>query len=281
MHRGFPLKGVKITAVAAARKVEAPSYFSANWQVNAGEFSMQVEEVGSFYAAGGAEAEYSVLQGADPGWVRLYLNGQVAVALMHQRGMMTLHASSFVHNGKGVMILGESGAGKSSLTASFAIGGAGLLTDDITPVVMKDTRPHIMALHESIRIRKNTAEQLNIDGSLLREAESGTGKQYMKAGVGNVAHHPLDVILRVEVGDVDAPVIEEPLPAEKFSFLRSEICMSELLAGMAETETAYLHQLVRIIEEVPFARVVRPAGIKIADLHSVVERFLDRLPGRG
>ncbi len=281
MHRGFPLKGVKITAVAAARKVEVPSYFSANWQVNAGEFSMQVEEVGSFYAAGGAEAEYSVLQGADPGWVRLYLNGQVAVALMHQRGMMTLHASSFVHNGKGVMILGESGAGKSSLTASFAIGGAGLLTDDITPVVMKDTGPHIMALHESIRIRKNTAEQLNIDVSLLRDAESGTGKQYMKTGGGKVAHHPLDVILRVEVGDVDAPVIEEPLPAEKFSFLRSEICMSELLAGMAETETAYLHQLVRIIEEVPFARVVRPAGIRIADLHSVVERFLDRLPGRG
>ncbi len=280
MDKGFPLSGVKLAAVAAARKVENPSYVSGNWQVNAGEFSMQVDEVGSFYAAGGTEAEYSVLPGADPAWVRLYLNGQVAVALMHQRGVLTLHASSFIHDGRGVLILGESGAGKSSLAASFTLGGAGLLTDDITPVMMSGSGPQIMALHESIRIRKNTAEQLNIDNSLLRDAESGTGKQYMKAGNGNVTHHPLHVIFRVEVDDVTAPVFEEPSPAEKFSFLRSEICMSELLAGMPETETAYLHQLVRIIEEVRFLKVVRPAGIRIAKLHSAVETFMEGLSGK-
>ena len=230
---------------------------------------------------GGHEAEYSVLPGADHGWVKLYLNGQVVVALLHQRGVISFHASSFVHDGQGVMILGESGAGKSSMAASFALGGAGLLTDDITPVMFRGEAPGILSLHGSIRIRRNTVAQLNIDGELLREAESGTEKQYMKARREGVTEYPLHVIMKVETGDVSAPVFDEPSPAEKFAFLRSEICMSEILAGMPETEAAYLQQIVRIVEKVHFVRVVRPAGIRIAEMHAAVENYLKRLSGEG
>lgn len=279
MTTDFPLDDVKISEVAICRQVESPAHASGGWQVNRDAFSMQVEQVGSFYTVGGAEAEYSVLPGADPGWVRLYLHGQVVVALLHQRGVISFHASSFVHEGQGLMILGKSGAGKSSLAASFALGGAGLLTDDITPVVFRGEVPVILSLHGSIRIRRNTAAQLNIDGELLREAESGTEKQYMRARREGVTEYPLHVVMKVEIGEVRVPVFDEPSPAEKFAFLRSEICMSEILAGMPETETAYLHQIVRMIEKVHFVRVVRPAEIRITEMHSAVSKYLDSISG--
>jgi len=275
MTKEFPLDDVRISEVASCRQVENPAFSSEGWQVSSDAFSMQVEQVGSFYAAAGAEAEFSVLPGADRGWVRLYLNGQILVALLHQRGVITFHASSFVHDGCGVMVLGESGAGKSSLAASFALGGAGLLTDDITPLVIKEEAPHIKSLHSSIRIRRNTSTQLNIDGGLLREAESGTEKQYMSARREGVTEYPLHVIMKVEIGDVSSPVFDEPSPAEKFAFLRSEICMSEILAGMPETETGYLHQIVRIIEKVRFMRVIRPAEIRIKVLYEAVRGYLE------
>ncbi len=78
----------------------------------------------------GKEVKFSVEPSADPEWVQLYLSGQVLVALLHQRKIINFHASSFIHDGWGVMILGETGAGKSSLTVSFAIAGAGFLSDD-------------------------------------------------------------------------------------------------------------------------------------------------------
>lgn len=274
-----PLSGVIVRECASPRTVASPAYTGEDFCVSKDEFSLEAREIGRFYARGGSEVEYSVYPGADEGWVRLYLNGQVTVALLHQRGIITFHASSFVHAGRGVMVLGESGAGKSSLTASFSLGGAGFLTDDVTPVQFQDSQPVIRSLQESIRIRKNTVEQLNVSSELLREAETGTGKQYVNVGRVGDGAFPLGVILTIEIGDVRKPVFDDPSPAKKFALLRSEICMSEILAGMPETEAAYLQQLVQMIEQVPFVRVVRPEEIRIAKLHEAVELYLGGITG--
>jgi hypothetical protein len=162
------------------------------------------------------------------------------------------------------------------LTASFALEGAGFLTDDITPVVYSDGDPLIWSLHEVIRIRRSTALQLNIDASVLREAEAGTGKQYMKVKHAGVSQFPLDVIIKIEVGDTDVPLFDQPLPADRFSFLRSEICLSDLLAGMPGTERSYLLQLLLIVEKVHFVRVVRPSEIRIKELHRLVSEYLHK-----
>ena len=274
-----PIDGVNVRECASPHIVASPSYTGDNFCVGRDEFSLEAPEVGRFYVRGGSEVEYSVDSGADEGWVRLYLNGQVTVALLHQRGIITFHASSFVHAGIGVMVLGESGAGKSSLTASFSLGGAGFLTDDVTPVLFQGSQPVIRSLQESIRIRKNTADQLNVSSVLLSEAETGTGKQYVNVGRVGDGIFPLGVILKIEIGDVLKPVFDNPSPVKKFSLLRSEICMSEILAGMPETEAAYLHQLVQMIEKVPFVRVVRPEDIRIAGLHEAVELYLAGMTG--
>ena len=64
------------------------------------------------------------------------------------------------------------------------------------------------------------------------------------------------------MGDVSSTRFYEPSPAEAFAMLRGEICSWEILAGMPETEAAYLQQLVAIIGKVHFVRVVRPADSK-------------------
>ena len=114
---------------------------------------------------------------------------------------------------------------------------------------------------------------------MLREAESGTEKQYMRARREGVTEYPLHVVMKVEIGEVRVPVFDEPSPAEKFAFLRSEICMSEILAGMPETEAAYLQQIVDIVRKVKIYRVTRPAEIRIADFYESVRAFLGRFSG--
>ena len=274
MTTDFPLDDVKISEVAICRKVESPAHASGGWQVNRDAFSMQVEQVGSFYTVGGAEAEYSVLPGADPGWVRLYLHGQVVVALLHQRGVISFHASSFVHEGQGLMILGETGAGKTSLTVAFAMNGAGFMSDDLTPVVFREDVPLIWSLNRRVKLREDSIEQLEIGGGNLSEAESGTGKKYMHIEKGADEYHRLDVIVKIETGDVNEPVFMNLSAAERFTLLRSEVCSWEILAGMPETEAAYLQQLVKIIEKVRFVRVTRPADIEIRKMHEVVRDYL-------
>ena len=277
MKFSFPVKDVSLAQADAVPAVKNPLASGELWQANNAEFALQVSGVGSFYVRDGREVIYSAATGADRGWVQLYLNGQVLVALLHQRKIINFHASSFVYDGRGVMILGETGAGKTSLTVAFAINGAGFLSDDLTPVVFRENVPHIWSLNKRVKLRADSIEQLDIYGENLSEAESGTGKKYMHIEKGADDYHKLDVIVKIETGNVGEPVFMTLPPADKFGLLRSEVCSWEILAGMPETEAAYLQQLVQILEQVHFVKVVRPAMITIADMHDAMKQYLESL----
>jgi hypothetical protein len=274
MQVEFPITGVKIHRVPYVQKVKDPAYSFENINVSKNEISMHFEGVGEIYLRDGVYVEYSPSEHAALEWVNLYLKGQALVALLHQRRIITFHASSFIHSGRGVMILGESGAGKSSLTASFALKGAGFLSDDITPVIFNGSEPQIWSLQRAIRIRRNTALQLNIETDKLREAEAGTEKQYLQVDDAGIKNFPMHTILKIEIGEVIKPEFRELSHAEKFSLLRSEICMWEILAGMPETEADYLQQLLNIIRQVHFVRLIRPAEIEISLLRGAVIDYL-------
>jgi hypothetical protein len=272
----YSLPDLKISRADRLPEIPMSVYMGFGMEVAPGEFLMKVPGVADFYVAEGRLIEYVSHPGADREWVRLYLEGVVLVALLHQRDIISFHASSFVFNGSGVVILGDTGAGKSSLTLSFILGGAGFLTDDLTPVVLTRGKPCVMPLNRRMKIRSSTAAELGVASERLTDAESGTGKKYMEIMPVPSSGHPVDVILKIEVGDVAEPLFEEPAPTEKFSLLRSEVCSWEILAGMPETESAYLQQIVDIVRDVKIFKVTRPAGIRIADFYESVREFLGR-----
>lgn len=273
----FPLDNVVIRKVKEVPQVRSPLYRGVTAVVSQEELLAAATGTGLFFVHDGSLVEYRPDIGADPAWIRLYLNNQVLVALLHQRRVLNFHASGFIYDGLGVMVLGETGAGKSSLTLSFALGGAGFMSDDLTPLAFKDGRPHLKSLHREIKLRQDTLTQLGVGDSSLREAEAGTGKKYLRVAPSETVSHSLDVIFRVETGNVERPLFSEPSPPEKFAILRGEICMSEILAGMPETEALYVSQLAAIVEQVPLVEVIRPRRIRITDLHRAVQAEIDRI----
>src|SRR5690606_25578607 len=128
--------------------------------------------------------------------------------------VISFHASSFMLDRRGVMILGETGAGKTSLTVAFAMNGAGFMSDDLTPVVFREDVPLIWSLNRRVKLREDSIEQLEIGGGNLSEAESGTGKKYMHIEKGADEYHRLDVIVKIETGDVNEPVFMNLSAAE-------------------------------------------------------------------
>ena len=270
MHKNFPVSGVDICKVNNSRRVKEAEYSVDNLQVNQNEFSMQVDGVGSFYVCNGNEVEYAPIKGADPDWVNIYLNGQVLAALLHQRKIINFHASSFIYKTHGVMILGETGAGKSSLTAAFTMDNAVFLSDDFTPVIFSEGVPDIWPVYKTIKVRSNTISQLMIDESMTRKAEQGTGKYFFEVVNTGIEKYPLHYIIKIEIGQALLTGFTIPAPAENFALLRSEICSWEILNGMPETEKAYLEQLVEIVKHVEIIKVVRPEEILISDLYRAI-----------
>ena len=74
--------------------------------------------------------------------LRLFLLGSAFGVLLHQRGLLPLHANAIEIGGRAVAFMGPSGAGKSTLAAWFHDGGFKVIADDVCVVSFNlDGRP--------------------------------------------------------------------------------------------------------------------------------------------
>jgi len=216
-------------------------------------------------------------ESSSQGDINLHLNLQVLVAVLFQRDIIAFHSGSFVWKENGIMVLGESGAGKSSLTASFNISGHDFLSDDITPVIKQSDEPVMWDLPNVMRLRADTVRQLDLDEEILEKWEYGEGKYLFLKNEGYGKNQSLKWIFKLEAQDVEKVSFAEPGNAEKFTIVRSEICSWDILRGMPQTEASFLNQLLFIIEKVRIVKVIRPKNIPILELQSAMEGYLEKM----
>lgn len=274
MKLKFPLDDIIPVRVSEVRKPEIPVYANEFWQMNQNEFEMQVEGVGGFYARDGRVVEYSPAPGVTAESVELYLNGSVYGAILHQRKILPLHGSCFLYDNRGIMLCGEAGAGKSSLTASFCYNGAEFLTDDVTPVLFKDDIPFIWALSDRIKLWDDTLKQLEVVNTGLNRIHPETEKYYvpMDASAGYFVR--LSTVYILERADGSKAHIEEITGPAKFAVLRNEIYRAEYLEGMPENEPVYFKNLVEISNKVRVFRFMRPLKARVTGMKLLMEEHL-------
>jgi hypothetical protein len=233
------------------------------------------ENTALFRVSSGNLVEYKTYAGYDTRWLSLHMGGRVLAALLHQRGTINFHAGCIVAGGKGIMIAGDTGAGKSTLSAASALYGEGYISDDLTAIEFRDSSPYAIALGGEARINSDTLKLLNIKNGEVAEGEPGSGKYYIKrkAVTGEV---PLAAVLFINRCNDPEYRFASPDPVNSFSFLRSNICMWEILAAMPSTEASYMQQLLEIIKRVPVAKLEIPAAVPPDEtLGKIKEYFLN------
>ena len=99
---------------------------------------LTVGNIARFEVAGGKRIVVDRAEGAPMADVRLYLLGSAFGALLHQRGLLPLHANAIQIGQGAAAFMGRSGAGKSTLAAAFLDRGFTLLADDVCVVTSDD-----------------------------------------------------------------------------------------------------------------------------------------------
>jgi hypothetical protein len=117
---------VSVTIGQVAAEGDAPGY-----RLHDADALLTVPDVARFRIRDGKEIVVSPLPGASDRNLLLFLLGSGFGALLHQRGMMPLHANAIDLGGRAVAFCGPSGAGKSTLAAWFSDRGYRLLSDDV------------------------------------------------------------------------------------------------------------------------------------------------------
>ena len=92
---------------------------------------LTVTKVGRYLIRDGRQILIDPAPGASERNLRLFLLGSAIGALLHQRGLLPLHANAIDLGGRAVAFSGHSGAGKSTLAAWFHDRGYRILADDV------------------------------------------------------------------------------------------------------------------------------------------------------
>lgn len=246
-----------------SKNIDHPLFERPHLKITEDQLFLQVYNQAQFYVEKGELVNIYLEEGADTDSVQLFLNGSVLGALLLQNKILALHGSSFCYNGVGVVICGNSGAGKSSVTAAFCQNRAQFITDDITPISIKEGEVYVKPLKTEIKLWDDALEQLNLPNENLRKIRPTLDKFYFpyepSAGVNSKLH----LIIILNTHNKDEFTSSELTGVSKFLALKDQIYRKLYLKGMPKTEQNLCRQLLDLGQKVRVLHVTRPQKCSI------------------
>jgi hypothetical protein len=133
-----------------------------------GGLVLAIPQIGRYRIEAGKRITVEPEPGVPKRNVRLFLLGSAFGVLLHQRGLLPLHANAIEIDGQAVAFMGPSGAGKSTLAAWFHDRGFRVISDDVCVVSFAlEGRPHASPGLPRLRLWAEALELMGRDSQGL------------------------------------------------------------------------------------------------------------------
>ncbi len=199
-----------------------------------------------------------------------FLMGSGFGALMHQRRLLVMHASSIQTAHGAVLFVGPSGYGKSTLLAALVDRGYAMMADDVTAIdVESQSVPVAIASFPRMRLNADSATRIGYPvESLPRVWHSG---KYL-VPVENFCAEALPVHAVFVLGVHEAPsILVEPVDSlQRFAIVANNTYRYGFMEALGLRQE-HFHAAARLARVVQVRRITRPAS------PFLLEELVDRL----
>ena len=166
------LAGAQVDAVFrlgdVPAQLESPQFSGARFQAAPGRLLAWIDGVARYLVVDGREIVVQPEPAAIDGDLRALLLCSPMGGLLHQHGLLPLHASAIATSRGAVVFMGNSGRGKSTLAAHFAKRGFRVLADDIAVIRFDDAgRPLAEPGLPQFKLWPNSVAELGEDTAAL------------------------------------------------------------------------------------------------------------------
>jgi hypothetical protein len=276
MNLDFPVSDVLIRYTEEnIAKLNSPKLVYPWFQITENEFFMEVDEVARYLVRNGNEVLIQPGEKADAASVRLFLAGSAFGALLHQQCILPLHGSSFSYNGKGIVICGTSGAGKSSVVAAFCQNQGQFINDDITPLQIADDHTTIVPINTRLKLWDDTLKKLNLPANDLERIRPSIEKFYLPVDCEPGKEQRFHQLFILHAHNKEEYRVKELVGLEKYNAIRSQVYRRIYLKGMPETEKIYFKQMLKLSAQITVKQVTRPRICSITDTMDFIQKEID------
>ena len=229
------------------------------FQSRPGQFLFSPVGIGRYLVLNGNAIVVSPYPESAPGDVRLFLLGSCLGALLHQRGVLAVHASAVCLGDGAVLFAGPSGAGKSTLAAALLQRGHPLLADDVSAVVLTDDDgPVVLPSFPRTKLWSDAASKLGYATTGLRRIRAHLDKYDVRTvDQFTTRRRPLRQIYRLTTSTSNRLAFESVEPAERFGILLRNTYRGHYLEG-SDLLPPHFRLIATIANQVPITRIVRP-----------------------
>lgn len=244
------------------------------WSVRPGEWLQEVDGIGRYYVKDGSEIRVEPLGDEDD--VRSFLFSSTLGALLHQRGLLTLHAGSVLIGDGAVMIAGPSTAGKSTTLAALVQRGFPLLADDKTAVESKDDRLRVLSGYPTMRLWQRAVEYLDLDPAGMPRLRGEMEKFLHRSALFHPeAVPPRAFFLLRRSGSTNEVVVRRLGEHEAFESVMNKTYRKACLQGLGLLEQQF-RLASALCEQTPVYELTRPDdGNTIAEVADRVRSTLE------
>jgi hypothetical protein len=222
-------------------------------------FLLLVERVARYLVLNGREITVQLLGNASPGEVSAFISGTAFGALLLQRRMLPIHASTVLFKNRCLVFAGISGSGKSTLAASIVNAGGMLIADDISVIDFSGERPAVCPAFPMIKIWEDSLKHLGISHEGLEPVRGELRKFYLPVSRFSRTFTPIYRIYVIASHNREDLDVKDLQGVEKFRVLKKH---TYLFRGIPKTGLEQNHFMLanRIANLVPVTMLIRPNG---------------------
>lgn len=244
------------------------------WQAAPDRFFIAIDGVAKFLVKRGEEILVERCAESEDAAVISFLLGSVMGALLHQRGLLPLHASAVQTDQGAVLLAGASGAGKSTILAALHQRGYPMITDDIAALELSSEGGVLIApAFPRIKITAGAAALLSIDvsGSVKHHAK---GKYLLPVSQFASERNRVRHIFLLGFTGGETVSSRRVEGGEAVGMLFRATYRRRFLKGLGRRES-HFSAINQLANDVPITSILRPAmGSSLAEIMGKIESLL-------
>lgn len=251
---------VSLLRAETPEALEKPAARGVLYQAAPSQFLLHMPKIARYWVRNGNEIRVTPEAGSLPEEVRLFALGTVWAALLHQRGLLVLHASGVVTPRGAVLLMGRSSTGKSSLAAAFYRRGFAVLGDDSIAVDVVDGTVLAYPAFPELHAWPDMLTHLGVAPEETRRLRPKLPKRALPAPEGySPLPQPVCAIYMLGAHLAQEITLEKFQGMGRFNILLNNTFREKFLGGLG-VRAVHFQKVSQVAQKVPVASLVRPDG---------------------
>lgn len=225
-----------------------------------------IPRVGYYYLDNGNKIRIQCDKDCDINDRKIFTLGSAMGMSLILKGKLPIHGGTVTQNGKALIVTGDSGAGKSTISTGLRLDGMGFLADDVSALQKNEDGVWIVQpAYPQQKLCRDAAIHFGYDLDKLIYIDEDRDKFAIRLDEGfNTEGLPLGAIVELQVGNEDQKedvLVKEVTGHEKLFTFKHNIYRGFTfdLIGMKPES---LKMCLEIISNVPIYRVIRKPGVQ-------------------